>query len=107
MPVADEPIPGKIPDTADPARDPEREARSLFWRGWNLKQIATELRVPPATVRSWKRRGKWGNEHSFQLIEERIVVKDAALIDKARKSGVSGKGVCLSEDIGWSRHIKK
>src|SRR3546814_6198480 len=82
MPVADEPIPGKIPDTADPARDPEREARSLFWRGWNLKQIATELRVPPATVRSWKRRGKWGNEHSVQIIEDRIEVKVAALIDK-------------------------
>lgn len=84
MPVADAPIPGSIPGPAD-SRDPEREARSLYWRGWNITQIARELGVPRPTVASWKKRGDWRKAQSVQIIEDRIEVKAAALIDKGEK----------------------
>lgn len=84
MPVADAPIAGNIPGPAD-GRDPEREARSLYWRGWNITQIAGELGVPRPTVASWKKRGNWRKAQSVQVIEDRIEVKAAALIDKGEK----------------------
>jgi transposase len=34
-------------------------ARSLYWRGWAISQIAEELGLPYATVSSWKTRQKW------------------------------------------------
>lgn len=85
MPVADEPIPGKIPGPVEVDRDPEREARSLYWRGWTLKQISAELEVPHPTVRSWKRRGEWGTAHTVKIIEDRIEVRMAAMLDKGEK----------------------
>jgi len=85
MPVADAPIPGKIPGPVEIDRDPEREARSLYWRGWTLKQIAAELDVPHPTVRSWKRRGEWGTAHTVKIIEDRIEVRMAAMLDKGEK----------------------
>ena len=85
MPVADAPIPGKIPGPVELDRDPEREARSLYWRGWTLKQISAELDVPHPTVRSWKRRGDWGTAHTVKIIEDRIEVRMAAMLDKGEK----------------------
>ncbi|MCA0208117.1 MAG: terminase family protein [Proteobacteria bacterium] len=85
MPVADAPIPGKIPGPVELDRDPEREARSLYWRGWTLKQISAELNVPHPTVRSWKRRGEWGTAHTVKIIEDRIEVRMAAMLDKGEK----------------------
>jgi uncharacterized protein YjcR len=87
MPVADIPTPTQAADAAgaDKARDVEREARSLFWRGWNITQIAGELGVPRPTVASWKKRGNWRKAQSVQIIEDRIEVKAAALIDKGEK----------------------
>lgn len=76
------------PDAATPAllvdigRDPERLARSMFWRGWTVKAIADELAVPYPTVASWKRRGKWHSAGPVAVIEDRIEAKVATLIDK-------------------------
>lgn len=85
MPVPDEPIPGHIPGTAGEPRDPERVARSLYWRGWTITAIARELRIPRPTVASWKKRGEWHKADSVAIIKDRIEVKVAALIDKGDK----------------------
>lgn len=66
----------------DPDRDPERVARSLYWRGWNVTAIARELDVPRPTVASWKKRGDWHSAQPIQIIEDRIEVKVAGLLDK-------------------------
>lgn len=69
----------------DIERDPVRLARSLFWRGWSVQQIADELSIPRPTVASWKRRGKWHAAQPVQVIEDRIEAKVSALIDKGDK----------------------
>lgn len=83
MPVADEPIAGQMPDAE--GRDPEREARSLYWRGWTITAIARELGVKRPTVASWKKRGEWHKAKSVQIIEDSIEVKATALIEKGEK----------------------
>jgi len=32
------------------------QARSLYWRGWSITQIAAELALPYTTISSWKSR---------------------------------------------------
>lgn len=39
--------------------DPKTRARSLFWCGWDVSDIAEALEIPRTTVQSWKDRGKW------------------------------------------------
>ncbi|HZG33700.1 MAG TPA: helix-turn-helix domain-containing protein, partial [Sphingopyxis sp.] len=63
----------------------EREARSLYWRGLNISAIARELGVPRPTVASWQKRGEWRKAQSVQIIEDRLEVKAAALIDRGEK----------------------
>lgn len=85
MPVADAPIPGKIPGPVESDRDPEREARSLYWRGWTVTAIARDMGLPRPTVASWKNRGNWEKASSVAIINDRLEVKAAALIDKGEK----------------------
>ena len=59
-----------------------REARSLFWRGWQLTQIADELGVNYNTLASWHRRDGWEVSDAVDVIDDRIEVKVANLIDK-------------------------
>ncbi len=59
-----------------------REARSLFWRGWQLNQIADELGVNYNTLASWSRRDGWETDSAVAVIEDRLEVKIANLIDK-------------------------
>lgn len=59
-----------------------REARSLFWRGWQLTQISEEVGVNYNTLASWCRRDGWENAPSVAVIDDRIEVKVANLLDK-------------------------
>lgn len=59
-----------------------REARSLFWRGWQLTQISEELGVNYNTLASWHRRDEWDVSAAVDVIDDRIEVKVANLIDK-------------------------
>ena len=59
-----------------------REARSLFWRGWQLTQIAEELGVNYNTLASWHRRDRWETDSAVAVVEDRIEVKIANLLDK-------------------------
>ena len=59
-----------------------REARSLFWRGWQLTQIEEELGVNYNTLASWSRREGWETHPAVDIIDDRIEVKVANLLDK-------------------------
>jgi len=61
----------------------QRQARSLYWRGWPLADIQRELGIPKyQTLASWKRRGKWDDASPRQIIEDRIEAKIASYLDR-------------------------
>ncbi len=69
--------------------DPEnraqrREARSLYWRGWTVQQICAELGLNTNTVNSWKRRDGWANDDPVRIIEDRLEIRIANLLDKPK-----------------------
>lgn len=64
------------------ARAQRREARSLYWRGWQLNHVAEEVGVPYGTVASWKAREGWDDAAPITVIEDRIEAKIATLLDK-------------------------
>lgn len=82
---------------------PQRMARSLYWRGWGVTQIADELGLlgyandetgkayARATVESWKQRGKWDDASCLDKIEDSIEGRLNTLIWKDKKSGAEFK----------------
>lgn len=54
------------------------EARSLYWRGWSITQIADELAIPYTTVASWKVRHGWDKASPVQRAEECLWVSTAS-----------------------------
>ncbi|MEL7706505.1 terminase family protein [Citromicrobium bathyomarinum] len=61
----------------------QRQARSLYWRGWPLAEIQRELQIQKyQTLASWKRRGKWDDASPRQIIEDRIEAKIASYLDR-------------------------
>lgn len=71
------------PIDAAQLRDERRMARSLFWRGWGISQIAEELGLKRPTVESWKQRDKWDDAPSIRKLEDCLEVKYMAMIDRA------------------------
>lgn len=71
------------------------EARSLYWRGWDIKQIAEELRLPASTVSSWKARQKWDEASAIQRAEEGTLERYLMLVAKDRKTGGDIKEIDL------------
>ncbi len=81
----------------------QRMARSLYWRGWGVTQIADELGLlgyandetgkayARATVESWKQRGKWDDASCLDKIEDSIEGRLNTLIWKDKKSGAEFK----------------
>lgn len=64
------------------ARAQRREARSLYWRGWRIRDIAAELGLAEGTISSWKNRDGWDNDPPVAIISDRIEAKVANLLDK-------------------------
>ncbi|WP_260925460.1 terminase large subunit domain-containing protein [Novosphingobium sp. 9] len=64
------------------ARAQRREARSLYWRGWQLAEIATEIGEKYNTVASWARRDNWDDAPPVRVIVDRVEVKIANLLDR-------------------------
>ena len=60
----------------------QRCARSLYWRGWPLADIAAELDVKYPTLASWKRRGEWDDAAPVDIVEDRIEAKIANYLDR-------------------------
>lgn len=70
-------------------------ARSLYWRGWAVSQIADELGIPYATVSSWKTRQKWDEASPAERAEEGILERYLTLIAKEVKTGGDFKEIDL------------
>ena len=71
------------------------EARSLYWRGWAISQIAEELGLPYATVSSWKVRQKWDQASAIERAEEGTLERYLMLIAKDKKTGADYKEIDL------------
>jgi uncharacterized protein YjcR len=81
----------------------QRMARSLYWRGWGVTQIADELGLlgyandetgkayARATVESWKQRGRWDDASCLDKIEDSLEGRLNTLIWKDKKSGAEFK----------------
>ena len=70
-------------------------ARSLYWRGWSITQIAEELRLPYTTVSSWKTRNKWDEASAISRAEEGTLERYLQLIGKEKKTGADFKEIDL------------
>src|SRR3546814_15288578 len=83
--------PNELPPAGPPAFwqfDPRRHARSLYWRGWGITQIADEFAlhgiasdkggpIPRATIEAWKQRDRWDDAPSIRKIEDRLQLRSA------------------------------
>lgn len=81
------------PDVAPMA--PRTRARSLYWQGWAIQQIADELSISPNTIASWKGRDKWDEASSVQKVQDHLECRLAQLIAKPKKSGHDFKEIDL------------
>src|SRR3546814_6518929 len=77
--------------------DPRRHARSLYWRGWGITQIADEFAlhgiasdkggpIPRATIEAWKQRDRWDDAPSIRKIEDSLELRLMTLIAKEKKT---------------------
>lgn len=71
------------------------EARSLYWRGWAVSQIAEELGLPYTTVSSWKTRHKWDEASAVTRAEEGTLERYLQLVAKDKKTGGDYKEIDL------------
>uniref|UniRef100_UPI00082C9075 terminase large subunit domain-containing protein n=1 Tax=Novosphingobium rosa TaxID=76978 RepID=UPI00082C9075 len=71
------------------------EARSLYWRGWDITQIAAEVKLPVSTVSSWKSRQKWDEASAIQRAEEGTLERYLMLVAKEKKTGGDIKEIDL------------
>lgn len=72
-----------------------RAARSLYWRGWAIGQIAEELGLAISTVSSWKNRHGWDKSPIDDRIEDGLEARYLTLIAKEDKSGKDFKEIDL------------
>jgi uncharacterized protein YjcR len=70
-------------------------ARSLYWRGWRMSQIAHELDAPYATIASWKSRHKWDEASPLERAEDGTLARYLTLLAKEPKTGQDFKEIDL------------
>ncbi|WP_413020681.1 terminase large subunit domain-containing protein [Novosphingobium panipatense] len=70
-------------------------ARSFYWRGWTIQQIAEEMELPYHTVYSWKVRHKWDDAPAIQRAEEGTLERYLTLLAKDKKTGGDFKEIDL------------
>lgn len=75
--------------------DPRRRARTLYWIGWRITDIAEELGLNRATVESWKQRDRWEDAPAIQKMESSTEARYVALINKEPKTGQDFKEIDL------------
>lgn len=71
------------------------EARSLYWRGWTITQIAQELGLALTTISSWKTRHKWDEASAIARAEEFTLERYGQLMAKDKKTGSDLKEIDL------------
>lgn len=75
--------------------DARRIARSYFWRGWGVTEIAQELGLKRTTVQSWHDRDGWANDPIIRRVEDSFEMRLNQLIFKEEKSGKDFKEIDL------------
>lgn len=71
------------------------QARSLYWRGYSIAQIAAELAIPYTTVASWKVRCQWDKASPLERAEDAVTARYTMLVAKDVKSGHDFKEIDL------------
>lgn len=77
-----------LPEDDEPAisrqvgRAQRRQARSLYFRGWPLIQIAGELGVKYGTLAAWKSREAWDDAAPIRVVEDCLEAKIVTLLEK-------------------------
>jgi len=71
------------------------KARSMYWQGWTMSQIAEELDLPYSTVASWKVRHKWDDAPAILRAEEGTLERYLQLLAKEKKTGGDFKEIDL------------
>lgn len=90
------PIDDTLPASTMPIPvDARRRARSLYWRGWGITQIADELGLKRPTVQAWKDREKWDQAPSIAKVEDALECRLNLLIAKESKTGGDFKEIDL------------
>lgn len=78
-----------------PHGDARRRARALFWQGWRVTHIASELDLPRTTVQAWKRAEGWEVADAVQRVEGSIEARMVQLVAKEPKTGGDFKEIDL------------
>ena len=78
-----------------PEADQRRIARSLYWQGWRVTDIAEFLQLPRTTVESWKTRDKWDEAPVIERVESSIEARMVQLVGKEPKTGSDFKEIDL------------
>lgn len=88
--------------------DPRRRARSLYWQGWRIMDIARELGVKSPTIASWKRRDKWDDTNPIDRVEDAIEARMMVLVTKDPKTGADYKEIdLLTRQLERTARVKK
>lgn len=78
-----------------PKIDQRRAARSLFWQGWRVTDIAEHFGVPRTTVESWKTRDRWEEASTIERVESSVEARMVQLVGKDPKTGSDYKEIDL------------
>jgi len=77
------------------ARPKRRIAKSLYWQGWTIEQIAEEIEINSSTLRSWKKRDAWDDAAPRAIMEDALEQQYSMLILKPKKTGGDFKEIDL------------
>lgn len=62
------------------------QARGLFWQGYTVADISKLIKIPDATIYSWKRRDKWDEATVAVRVEASVHTRLCQLISKPKKN---------------------
>ncbi len=80
----------------------EVKAHEMYDSGMKLVEIASQLNLPPGTVRRWKSDHKWDNERSDKKSERSVKRKEGA--QPGNKNSVGHKSSVPTENKNAERH---
>lgn len=63
-----------------------QKARSLYWQGWRVCDVAKELGVPRTTIHAWKVAEEWQKAAPLERVENTLDARINLLINKDHKS---------------------